>query len=94
MIKWITRGVKKLTLLDSCSYGELWKCQLLATMRDEIVLFGGFIKWFFIKIDTYAKKNRKLAKIKTTRGLGANRKDCTNGVIAELALNLKLKENG
>ena len=74
MINWTKKGIHKLELIDSCSYGELWLCELLANVAEEIELFGGKLYWFFVN-----KLQRKLEK--SMRGLEMRLNPRFNGVI-------------
>jgi hypothetical protein len=76
----------KVELLDSCSFGELHRCKLVAENEaGDFKLFGGFINWFF--------KNPVLRKLfKTQWGLDADRIGI-NGVVHERRI-VKTKPHG
>ena len=59
-IHWNHKAVKKLHQVDVCSFGELWECQLLIEIKEEIELYGGKILWFFFKV--FEKRMRKFSR--------------------------------
>ena len=69
---------KKLKLIDSCTYGELWECELVAKFYMEIELFGGKLYWFFYR--SIKKWNAKLRHI-ANRGLNSKAIPAVNGVL-------------
>jgi hypothetical protein len=77
MIQWNKRAIQKLKLIDSCSYGELWLCELVAEIDEEIELFGGKLYWFFYR--SIKKWNAKLRQI-NNRGLKGRAILSLNGV--------------
>ena len=76
----------KLKLLDSCSYGELWLCELIAQFKTEIShVYGGLITWFF-QHSTVRKLNRKQWSFYTDK-IGVNRVKAARRIVS-------LKEHG
>jgi hypothetical protein len=89
LINWSKRAIQKLKLIDSCSYGELWLCELLAEIDEEIELFGGKLYWFFYR--SIKKWNAKLRQI-NNRGWAL--KTISSGSGGSGMTSLPIKEHG
>lgn len=68
---------KKIRMLDECSHGQLWLCELYAETFSFGALTGGLIKWFF-----HNPTIRRATKIFKKWGRSSGVSACSNCLVA------------